>query len=140
MYLSYQFNDSFCILQGHHLFLIYILTWIEIVVYYLYNLKRKFPSLWKFSQSISFCRLMYANIYLYSDSKSSVILTSSAMAIFSSCINVGDTLPFSMLLSVDFPNPVFSASCTRVNCFSVLFSHNVTCILSTSFHSSVQDK
>lgn len=72
-------------------------------------------------------------IYLYSDSKRSVILTLSAIAIASSCFNVGDTLPFSMLLSVDFPNPVFSASFNNVNRFSVLFSHNVTRTPSTSF-------
>lgn len=80
-----------------------------------------------------FCSSIWYD-YLYSDSKRSVILTLSAIAIFSSCFNVGDTLLFSILLRVDFPNPVFSANFINVNCFSVLFSHTVTFTLPTSFH------
>lgn len=70
--------------------------------------------------------------YLYSESKRSVILTSSAIAIVSSWNNVGDTFPFSMLLSVDFPIPDFFANCIKVNRFSVLFSHNRIFTLLTS--------
>ena len=43
------------------------------------------------------------------------------------------TLPFSMLLSVDFPIPDFFANSINVNPFEVLVSHNKTFILLTSF-------
>ena len=75
--------------------------------------------------------------YLYSDSNRSVILTPIAMAIISSWNNVGDTLPFSMLLSVDFPIPDFFANSTNVNRFSVLISHKRIFTLLTSFHKEV---
>nr|DAH28531.1 MAG TPA: hypothetical protein [Caudoviricetes sp.] len=52
-----------------------------------------------------------------------------AIAIVSSWNNVGDVFPFSMLFSVLFPIPVFSANCINVQFFFVRISHSKTFIL-----------
>ena len=54
------------------------------------------------------------------------------MAISSSWNSVGDTFPFSMLLSVDFPRPDFFANSISVRPFSVLAFHVKIFIVLTS--------
>ena len=71
--------------------------------------------------------------YLRSDSKRSVMFTSNAIAIISSWNNVGDTLPFSMLLIVDFPIPDFFDNSISVKPLEVLTSHTRIFTLTASF-------
>ena len=61
--------------------------------------------------------------YLRSDSNKSVMFTSNAIAIISNWNNVGDTLPFSMLLIVDFPIPDFFDNSINVKPLEVRTSH-----------------
>lgn len=71
--------------------------------------------------------------YLYSLSKSLVILVSRAFAINSNSYSVGEVFPFSMLFSVLLLKPVSSASSINVMFLSCLACQVLTCTPALSF-------
>ena len=84
--------------------------------------------IWEIGAKLMILSSKNDTIYLYSLSKRSVILTSSAFAIASSWYRVGEVFPFSILLMAVLLIPDSPSNCFNVIPFTVRASHVLTVI------------